>query len=88
MEVCERYRIVLLNNWNQSLQINFQFMALLGIRSGLYASPKPDPATYLNAALDPASYLYDAPDSPVLISVADPGCFSESRIRFYPNPNP
>jgi hypothetical protein len=32
-------------------------MALLGIRSGLYASPKPDPATYLNAALDPASYL-------------------------------
>ncbi len=41
-------------------------MAVLGIRSGLYASPKPDPATYLNAALDPASYLYDAPDSPVL----------------------
>ena len=40
MEVCERYCIVRLNNWNQSLQINFQFMAVLGIRSGLYASLK------------------------------------------------
>jgi hypothetical protein len=79
MEVCERYRIVRLNNWNQSLQINFQFMAVLGIPSGLYVSPKPDPATYLNAALDPASYLYDAPD-------LDPTIWHASDVVSEPDP--